>query len=67
MGIDATQRKVMGEAVYEELISSILKITNKLDLTSNRASELNVEQVSDVKFDFSLELHLSMVKQVYYI
>ena len=42
-GISLDQRHVLTDAVYDELIISVLRIVERLDLTSNKPSEIESE------------------------
>ena len=42
-GISLEQRHALTDAVYDELIISVLRIVERLDLTSNKPSEIENE------------------------
>ena len=42
-GIGLEHRQALTEAVYDELIISVLRIVERLDLTSNKPSEIETE------------------------
>ena len=48
LGIDMTQRESLTAAVYDQLVSSILRILERLDLSSNQMSTFEEQEVSSV-------------------
>ena len=43
VGVKVEEREALTEAIYDELIISVLRIVERLDLTSNKPAELESE------------------------
>lgn len=67
MEISLEERHALTEALYDELINSVLKIVDRLDLTSNRAAEDDMEVGGVTAFSRCLDLSLCDCVTKYYV
>ena len=50
MNLDLQQKTTMTEAIYDELIEAVLKIVERLDLTSSKTSALEEDLGVRIKY-----------------